>query len=443
MALSQLDRYDPDAVTRRDGQAIVIGAGLAGLSAARVLVDAYESVVVCERDPLEESVAVRAGVPQGAQPHLLLRAGHATAADLFPGITESLLDAGAIELDWTRDLHYFEAGGLVAGGPNRIPLYAASRPVFEAVVRERIHRHPRISIETGSTVTDYVTDDAGSRVTGVTVANGETIDGDLVVDASGRASRTPGWLAETGYAAPTTQSVTVDVTYRSVLVDRPADDRTMIVIPPSPPRTRGGGAFPIEGDRWLITLQGIHGASPPQTVEEFPAFARQLPLDRLHDIIESRMVQSAPVGYPFPGSQWRRFDRLSAIPAGLLVIGDAIASFNPIYGQGMTIGLLEALHLHTHLLTHSEPDPMTFFESVTPTIQNAWRLAVGSDFRFAQTDGDRPPGMGLFNRYLDRLFTQAQNDPELAAWFGQVAMMEQPPERLLHPRVMWRVLRPW
>ena len=440
MALSLLSRYDPSAIDERDGEVLVVGAGIAGLSAARVLADAYSSVTVLERDTLQDGGKARSGVPQGPQPHLLLRAGHATAADLFPGITESLIDAGAIELDWTSDLLYYEADGLVAGGPDRIPLYAASRPVFEQVLRDRIQDHPAIRIVPSQTVTDYQTDDDGSRVTGVHTATDDNFDGDLIIDASGRSSRTSAWLERNGFSPPPVDAVTVDVTYRSVLVSRPPSDRTMIVIPPSPPRKRGGGAFPIEGDRWLLTMQGIHGTTPPETVAGMIDHAAQLPVERLHDIISTNDIVSDPIAYPFPSSQWRRYDSIESLPDGLLIIGDAVASFNPIYGQGMTASLLQSLQLHHHLATNDVPDGSTFVAECTPLIQNAWQLAVASDFRFAETSGSRPRGMSIMNWYLDKLLQRAQSDPHLAATFGTVAMMEQPPKTLLHPRIVWRVL---
>lgn len=440
MTLATVPRYDAEAVDQCAETAIVVGSGIAGLTTARILADRYEQVRLLDRDSVVDGDGSRNGVPQATQPHLLLGAGRATLEDFFPGMSESVIDAGGLLIDWSRDLTYYENGGVLAGGDTRFPMLAASRPLLERVIRERIDGHPRIEFHTDTHVQNYRLD--SGVVTGVETAN-ETFAADLVVDASGRRSTTSEWLSANGFEPVPVQQVRVNVTYSSIRIERPPEDRRLLFVPPSPPRTRGGGAFPIENDRWIVTIQGIHGVEPPRTEAEFKSRATDLPLEEFGEVLDRAPVQSDDIEhYPFPASRWQRYDHLDRFPAGLLVIGDAIASLNPIYGQGMSIAALEALQLHHHLASEPPTIGQKYFDRVSEIISPAWRLAVGNDFRFEQTRGARPFGTDLANRYISRLLNRAQSDGQLATAFARVAMLERPFSHLVHPAVLWRAFRP-
>lgn len=273
---------------------------------------------------------------------------------------------------------------------------------------------------------------------------GATLSADLVVDATGRTSRTPAWLEEHGFRAPDVDEVTVDVTYSTIRLDRPTGERTVLFVPPSPPRTRGVAAIPIEDDQWEFILQGIHGDTTPTDPDAFLAFANSVPVAEAGRLPAEREWTSEEIHhYPFPSSIRRRYDELEAFPDGLVVTGDAIASFNPVYGQGMSIGALDALMVHRTLAENGLDDlALEYFPRAADLIEQAWRVAVGADFEFPQTTGPKPRGTDLFNRYVNRLIRKAHADDELTDAFYRVFRLERSATTLLRPGIAWRVLRP-
>jgi flavin-dependent dehydrogenase len=488
MTLADTSRYDPDDVAARAGHAVVVGASVAGLLAARVLSDAYATVTVLERDPLPDAAVERRGVPQAGQPHVLLEAGRATIEDLFPGFSESLVREGGLLLDWATDQWMYAEGGVLAAADERVPMYCASRALVERLLRERVAALAGVSLCGGVHVTDYLTDAAGDEggsgdgdttrpnVVGVRVrelegdgdvdglesgvggdattapdttgdgGGGRPVAADLVVDATGRTSRTPGWLEAHGYARPPVDEVRVDMTYATARLDRPAGDRRSLYVRPEPDRPRGLGVFPIEGGQWTATLMGVGAVDPPADREGAIAFAADLPTELPAAFLSRHdWVSDGLDVYPFPASRRRYFERLDAFPDGLVVVGDAIASFNPIYGQGISVAALEALALSDRLAAGDRPDgrlASAFFERAAGLVDDAWLMATGADASFPGTEGPTPTGAELFEGYTARLMRAAHDDGRLATALAKVVMMEYPPTALLRPGVLARVFAP-
>lgn len=448
MTLATVPRYDSDQNAAIGDHAVVIGASMAGLFTARVLHDGFQKVTVIDRDTLPDTPVPRNGVPQARQPHVLLEAGRATLEDLFPGYGENLISAGGLLVDGASDFKYFDEGDFVADGPTRQLMYFASRSLIEVIVRQRVADLDGVRIRSGHQFIDYLFNNATATVDGVVVRGEETdpeeIRADLVVDATGRTSRTPKWLENHGYTSPVLDEVNIDLVYSSTLIDRPPNDRRVLYVPVSPPRTRGGAAFPVEGDRWLVNLHGMHGDHPPRTLDSYVEFAASLPTPELKRLLDDHPQVSEDIEhYPIPSNRRYRYEDLDRFPDGLIVIGDAIASFNPIYAQGMSVAALEAVVLHHTLATGDrEGVALRFFDHAKAVIDIAWTMAVGADFGFSQTTGPKPRGTDLFNRYLSRLTRKAHTDGELRHAFYQTIVMERPPISLLRPNVVWRVLRP-
>ena len=448
MTLATIQRYELDRVSTVGEHAVVVGASIAGLNAARVLADGFERVTVVEQDPLPDKPIARRGVPQARHVHLMLEAGRATIEDLFPGYSEDLILKGGLVIDGLRDIVHYEEGDYLADGPLRMPVHFATRPLFEQVLRQRVERIGSITLRSDCQVVDYLVDGEATAVRGVSVRDGgassESVPADLVVDATGRTSRTPRWLEENGYSRPPIDEVQIDVSYSTTVIDRPPGERRNYFLPPSPPHTRGGAVFPVEDGRWLVTLFGVHGDSPPTEPEEFKSFASALPTSDIEELLETRPWLTEEIHHsPFPSSIRRRYDELERVPERLLVVGDAICSFNPLYGQGMSVAALESLLLHHELASGGlEALQERFFERVNSVIEPAWKTAAGSDFAFPQTTGSKPRGTDLVNRYVSRLLRKAHSDGQLREVFYRVIMMEKPPSALFQPRVMWRVLKP-
>ncbi|PSP77865.1 oxidoreductase [Halobacteriales archaeon QS_1_68_20] len=409
--------------------------------------EGFEAVTVLDRDPLPDEAVARDGAPQSHHPHVMLEAGRATLEDLFPGFVEDVLSAGGLLLDGSTDLtHYFE-GDTLADGPERLPLLCASRPLLEQVLRRRVRALDGVTVRDDCRMTDYRYDEATGTVTGVEIddGTGETeLAADLVVDATGRTSRTPNWLEDNGFQSPPVDEVKIDIAYSTAVVERPPEDRRGFLVPPSAPRKRGAVVIPVEGDRWEVLLQGVHDADPPTEREAFVEYARSLPVAEVGQIAASRPWVSEEIGYyPFPASVRRRYEALDRFPDGLVVLGDALASFNPVYGQGMSVAAMDALLLHHTLATDGLDDVgRRFFDRAGDVVDDVWQIAVGADFGFPETEGPKPAGTGVLNWYLSRLLHRAHSDGDLTNVFTRVLRLEQPPSALLRPGVVRRVLLP-
>lgn len=446
MTLATVPEYDRNQMSACGEHAVVLGAGMAGLLAARVLADAFEIVTVVERDPLPGGPTARRGVPQARHVHVLLEAGKATLEDLFPGYRRDLLSAGGLEIDGARDVHFYTEGGFLADGSHSLPHYAATRPLYEWLVRRHTADLDGVRLLSQCQFTDYLTDEAETTVEGVVVTTEEatdTLEATLVVDATGRTSRTPAWLESHGYAPPTVDEVHIDLAYSTTLLRRPTDDYRAFVVTPSPSCPRAAGVLPVEDDQWVVTLGGVHGEHPPTDAEGFRAFADGLPIPQVGDVLDTHELVSSDIAhYPFPSNLRRRYELLDEFPDGLVVVGDAIASFNPLYAQGMSVAALEAMTLHHTLAGGLDNLARRFFDQSEDVVDVAWMLAVGADFQFPQTTGPKPRGTDLVNRYVSRLSRKAQTDGSLREAFFRVMMMERPPTTLFRPGVVWRVLRP-
>ncbi|WP_226008079.1 FAD-dependent oxidoreductase [Natrinema salinisoli] len=447
MTLATVPRYNGDQLPESREKAVVSGASIAGLLAGRILADRFTEVTIIERDYLPTEPVVRRGVPQGAHPHALLEAGRATLEDLFPGFGEDLIAAGGVVVDFASDVNFYGEGDFLAHGSTPMETYSATRPLIEQVVREHVSNLDGVHIRSGCQVTDYLLDDTGTAVEGVVLREGSEqteITADLVVDATGRTSRTPTWLENHGYTPPEVEEVRIDVAYSTTFIERPADDLRTFLVPPSSPHTRGGMAAPVEGNRWVVSVHGVHGDHPPTDSEGLVEFAANLLTPEVRHLLDDhRQVSTDIEYYPFPTNRRYRYGDLDRFPDGLVVIGDAIASFNPIYGQGMSVAALEALELHQALARDGLEDlPPRFFDRAEEVIDMAWLLAAGSDFAFPQTTGPKPFGTDLISWYLTRLIHKAHTDSTLSSAFFRVLTMEQPPTTLLRPRKMWRVFNP-
>src|SRR5215218_4235605 len=250
--------------------AVVLGASMGGLAAAGVLADVYGRVTVVDRDLLPAPGVQRKGVPQGRHAHGLLARGREILEELFPGLTQELLDQGALRGDITWDMRWGLDGGMHRRVRSGMEGLLASRPLLEAQVRARLLALPNVRAIEVCDVSGLVSSEDNARVTGVRVRRQgtdgaeETIAADLVVDAGGRGSRTPAWLEALGYAPPEEEQVKIGVGYASRFYRRSPEDfggALGFFAAPAPDarHKRGGLALAQEGDRWLVTLAGYLG----------------------------------------------------------------------------------------------------------------------------------------------------------------------------------------
>lgn len=435
----------------RGDRAVVLGGSIGGLLAARVLADAYDEVVVVERDRLPHTAAHRRGVPQSRHIHGLLAGGQQALEELFDGLTAELVDAGAPAGDMLEHVRACFGGHRLQPGPSGLLALQASRPLLEACVRARVRALPSVRFLDRCDAAGLTTTPDGQRVTGARLVRRaddsaeQTVGADLVVDATGRSSRTPAWLEMLGYPRPPVERLQVGIGYASRtcrLVPGLLGDSLGIVIAATPDNPRGGAVAAMEGDRLIVTLYGILGDHPPTDPNGFAAFASTLQFPDISEVLRQAEPLDEPVRFRYPTSVRHHYERLTRFPSGLVVMGDAVCTFNPIYGQGMSVAVLQALALGAHLRQRATPEPLRYFREVSRTIDVAWGMATGGDLAFPKVPGHRSVQVRLFNAYASRLFAGAARDPRLGRAFLRVAGLVDPPQALLAPRLATRVLLP-
>jgi 2-polyprenyl-6-methoxyphenol hydroxylase-like FAD-dependent oxidoreductase len=324
-----------------------------------------------------------------------------------------------------------------------------SRPCLEAAVRRRVKAIPHVRVLEGTDGVSPRLDETTGRVTGYIVRRRdsgayETLDADLVVDATGRGSQAATWLERSGFGRPDEITVKVDVGYATRTFERrPGEffDSVGGIVSGTPPvGTRLAAVLAAEGRRWVVTLVGILGDHPPTNEREWVAFAASLPVSAVHELVTTALPLTDIVAYRFPANQRRLYERMKRFPSGYLVIGDAMCSFNPIYGQGMSVAAAEAQALGDAVKIGVDGLAQRFYARARKLVDIPWTIATGEDLRFPQVEGPRPPGFRLVNRYLERVHAAASDDEVVCRRFFDVLNLLAPPASLMSPSVASRVL---
>ncbi|MFF0579536.1 FAD-dependent oxidoreductase [Streptosporangium saharense] len=434
---------------RRAGKhAVVLGAGVGGLLTARALTDFYDRVTLVERDDLSgEGREPRRGVPQGFHAHALLPRGLRIIEELFPGVTEEMVADGAVPYEMIVQLRMIMGGHEFARTPTGERGISATRPFLERHLLRRVRGLPTVTVRDRNQVTGLMTDAA--RVTGVRIAaagqagDEEELPADLVVDAMGRGGRTLAWLETMGFDRPAEEVVKVEVSYATWYLRIPegALEERMVLVGTYPGQPKGAALCQVEGDRWLVTLGGNAGARPPADAEEFFAWVEEVvPADVAEAVRAAEPLGEIGVAR-IPASVRRRYERLTRFPEGLLVAGDALCNFNPIYGQGMAVAALEALAMRECLRDGTEGLARRYFTAAAKALDPAWQLSTGADQAMREAGVARSRQARLMGAYIRRLQRAAAHDAEAAVAFTRVTGLLDPPSALMRPSVLWRALR--
>jgi 2-polyprenyl-6-methoxyphenol hydroxylase-like FAD-dependent oxidoreductase len=445
-----MDEESAMAARKIGKQAVVIGAGMAGLAAAGAVADYFERVIVLERDRLPNQAVPRPGAPQSRQLHGLLPGGQRALTDLFPHFERELLDAGSVPLRMLGELRVEMPG--VGPLPSRDfgwLFYGASRPLIELITRRQTERLSNLTVRSECQVLEITATPDGTMVTGVRY---ESADGrqailaaDLVVDASGRGAPTLALLRSSGQPVPDEIVIGIDLHYTTTTFVIPQDASTnwrgIATHPHAPERSRGGYMLPIEGNRWVLTLTGRLGERPPAEPDGFMDYARRLETQTIYNAIKHAERQSGFERYAYPASAWRRFDRMSSFPGGLVPIGDSICRFNPVYGQGMSVAAQEARLLNQLLKARAtKADPLArlalaFFSESVPLVEAPWNMSAVPDLVYPETRGERPTDFESRLKYNDALIRTAMHDAAVHRLLAEVQQLLKPPSVLQDPAV--------
>lgn len=433
--------------------AVVVGGSIAGLLAAAAAAEAFERVTVVDRDALPAGCEPRRAVPQGLHAHSLHPRGQEHIEALLPGLPRELEAAGAPVYRAMEELRLVMDGHEIARASTGLRAIVAGRAFVEGHVRRRVRALPNVRVVDRCDAVGLAAAADGARVTGVRLlhrAQGsaeETLPADLVVAATGRGARVPAWLSQIGRSAPVEERLAIDVRYASRYVRLPADalgGDKLVVVTARPGCPRALALFAQEGGRWLLTLGGYGaGHRPPTDPAGFAAFVATVAPPDLAEALRAAEPLGAVATHGFPAALRRRYERLRDLPQGLLVAGDAICSFNPLYGQGMTVAAAEAVALRDCLAGGTRELARRYFAAARPAVDDAWRLSTGADLALPVVAANAPVPVPVraINAYLRRLRAVAEHDRQVAEALVQVIGMRARPPHVLRPATMRRVLR--
>ena len=430
-------------------RAVVLGGSMAGLLAARVLADAYADVVVVDRDTLTGVSDARRGVPQGRHAHALLARGAQILEELFPGLTRELAEADMPQFDM-GEMHWHLEGQRLVNYHTGLNAVSVARPNLESHVRARVAAIPNVTFAEETDVTGLETTPDKGTVTGVRVqeraagAAERVLAADLVVNTLGRGERMASWLSELGYATPEKDEVKIGLAYTTtefLLPSRPLEN-DLSIISLATPMTRHGAFFGrVGGDRHQLTLTSMQCDPPSADIEGVMACVKSLPVPAIYEAIRQGEPCTDPTTIRFPNSVRHRYERLTRFPERFLVMGDGVCSFNPVYGQGMTVAALESLVLRKQLGRGQPPQPRPFFRGIAKVIDAPWTIAGGGDLAWPGVEGRRTRSSNRMNAYFGKVMFGMMFDGRITNQFMRVAGLVDPPRTLYYPRNLYRVLK--
>ncbi|MDT3397644.1 FAD-dependent oxidoreductase [Streptomyces sp. B1866] len=432
-------------------RAVVLGAGMAGMLAATALARHVDAVTVLDRDRLPDNADARRGVPQAKHTHVLWSGGARVIESLLPGTTDRLLGEGAHRISLPEDLVSLTAYGWQQRFPETQFMIAASRPLLDWTVRDQAQRSPKVTV-LGDTDVIGLRGDAG-RITGVTCkprreGTVSVLEADVVVDATGRGSPMKRWL--TGLGLPPVQEDVIDsgMAYATRVFRAPegARGRFPLVSVYADHRAgvpgRNGILLPIEGGRWMVTLSGTRGGEPPTTEEGFAEYLRTLRHPLIAELVENLEPLTGVQASRSTANRRLFYDRLVSWPDGLVVLGDAVAAFNPVYGHGMSAAALSARAVEATLADGGLRPGMArdVQRAIGAVVDTPWSLGTSQDICYpdvyTQTEDPRLTRFaGERRRQADLIGAVALADPVVCAAALQVNTLSGAADALQAPDV--------
>ena len=430
--------------TVKHNHVVVVGAGIAGLLAAAALSDVVGKVTIIEKDALPKTPEVRKGVPQGAHVHTLL--GYAVKAmdKLIPGLMTDVYAAGAVKIRRNHDIWFHDAVGPTPIRDVGILTPSVTRPLLEHVTRQKVLALPNVHLRDATQMLDLEVDER-SDIVGVraeTDGTSELILTDLVVECSGRGSKLTAWLSANGYGEVPAQRIKILMGYTSGFFRLPDDIATsskaclMLAVPPG---NRAAYLTPVDGNLWLATMYGRGRDTAPRDVDGFITWAKDLPHPVVHEILSQAELVSDLKTYKIPFGVWNRYDQMPRFPNGLLPMGEALASFNPMYGQGMSLAAGQALSLRDAISNGLDGNlAMRYFEGCNTLNGVGWSVMETRDFAYDCTSGERPPDLEDRWRAAKAIRRLAEVDPEVHALSVRVTHLLESPSVLTDPDIVAR-----
>jgi 2-polyprenyl-6-methoxyphenol hydroxylase-like FAD-dependent oxidoreductase len=368
-------------------RATIIGGSVAGLLTAAALADSFDEVLIVESDQLPARPGFRQGVPQGNQVHALLAIGVLAMERLLPGLTDELRRAGGVDMDAGCEVAIYEAEGWAGRVRSDAWVISMRRTHLEHVLRERVLGLPGVTLRAGEVVGLLTT---GDRVTGVALHGDAELSSDLVIDASGRGSRAPAWLETLGYRRPGEQELRSYVGYATVPVRLPdgafPEGVPAILSHPNPSNHYGSSVIPVGDGLHLFGALGMMKCYPPTEHDAFLAHLGKASSPLVAELAKVAEFAGEISGYRMPGTRRRLWEKLARRPAGFAVVGDAVMSINPLYGQGMSVAAVEALAVRAAVRDNADRPELAdrIQQAIVPVVERVFQLVISIDSRYPE-----------------------------------------------------------
>jgi 2-polyprenyl-6-methoxyphenol hydroxylase-like FAD-dependent oxidoreductase len=426
---------------------VVLGGSIVGTLAARVLSEFYREVVVVDRDKIMDVYSVRKSAPHAAHAHAFHSRGYDNVMELFPDLPADLDKHGIPTPDLGHMRWYFNAR-LLQRTTTGLMSIGAQRPIIEGILRSKVAALPNVTYHEQTEVLGLLASEDASRITGVRlspvgVSDQESeVEADLVIDTTGRGSRTPVWLEQLGYERPPEQRMKIGLTYTTRLFHhRPGmlEDTQSVNPVATPDHPRGAFFGRVAPDTCILSLTGILGDKPPTDPDGFLDYVKSLPVSEVYDAVRDAEPMTDAVSFGFPASVRHHYESMTRFPDRLFVLGDALCSFNPVYGQGMMVATIEVMALRQHLSAGSPPDSAKLREDLAAIVDAPWAISTNGDLDFPGIEGERTPEVLMGNEFVGKLTIAATKDPVLTDAFLHVAGLKRGPESLMEPDIIERV----
>lgn len=430
--------------------AIVIGASTTGMAASAVAARHFDSVTTIDRDRMPAEPRWRKGVPQSHHGHILLRGGQNVFNHYFPGLSTDLLGRGSVEVDMANDICWYHSGGWKKRFDSGLTMLCQTRGFLEHYIRERLLQLPNVTMMENTKVLGYRV--GSGRITGVELADGTFLDADLVIDASGRNSDTPRHLGSLGFGPPEVSELKVDIGYSTTLFTPPVGPRDWkaMLIHSRPPATRTAALLPTEGGRWIVTLLGWQGDYAGTDIESFLEWTKGLPVPDLYEALRDATCVADIHRWRFPANLRHHYDKLASAPEGLVVIGDANTSLNPLYAQGMSHGAVgtsildECLSQQRTAAGPGRIDGLAkrFHQAYSRFLDECWFTSTVEDYGAVSANGGARLVSKLASWYFGKVTEMTWHDAAVAREFIDVMHLQRAPLTLMRPSVVMRALLP-
>ncbi|MEM7112636.1 MAG: FAD-dependent monooxygenase [Chloroflexota bacterium] len=435
-------------------QAVVIGGSIAGLLAARILSDHCQQVTILEKDNLYNAPGPRKGTPQSPQLHGLHQGGANVIHSLFPGLDLNNIPS-VLPCDLGGETRWFFQGQWMPRFQSHVRMYWCDRHGFEYMIRQLVAALPNVKIESGYRVMELVQGEENGRLLGIAVRQAgseqQLITADLIIDASGRGSRLPQWLNKLGYGKPHESTVKIDMGYAGCTYQLPPDVvppwKALMIAAEAGVCSRMGVLQRLPNNQLKLAFAAWFGQQLPAEESEMIAFARSLAHPEIATWLEKAVPVTSVQHHKLPSNRWRHYEKLARWPENLMVLGDAVCSFNPTYGQGMTVVAQQAAALGDLLQQMEQgglaPEALTrqFQKEVARVTENPWMVTTGEDLRFPEAEGERPLPARVVQGYMGRVLAVAQQDTKILHRFLEVMSFLREPTAMFAPEVILAVIK--